>query len=368
MNGFRKIVFANEKLKVIQVNPGIDYEIENGKKITIPNIQFSNSSVKTYVVERKIKSLKDKKEVIFYDFVFGNVDGNRLREDSEYVKVFSEHLDKFVNKSCRALPENISIKSKEEISEDDLTVRDKEENIYKYEFDKDMLDIIISGVLNSSHRSKISLEKTPPSKNINTFEMSLDEMVKVLEGRDEGVKKKKKFSLAAIAAQVDKEREEKRLRGRSCDEESVEEPEIKLDDCYVLFYPTGAVLIKTPNKLKGEPSYELVYRYDICYKTSGKSKPVRNQSILISNVNEKKLGEKGKYRDNFIEDICVSIIKYENGGQLYASKKPTYNRYVGFFNPKETVSIKRTKDKEIFEFFNGLDNELEELSDGRTID
>lgn len=351
----------NLEWEIVETHSGVTYELKGGGKIEIPEIQFpDNSGVHTYIVTRKIKPLKAGDEVLSYDFVFGNVNFYLLYNDAEYRERFSKYIisrrgiDEILKNVCGALPIDVKVTLEEQKA-------GKFPEIERYMFDKEMMNHIITSVLASSHREVVDIDNENKSKE-EDFPKDFRERMRILEGAGEEKKRKKSFRevFEEYDREVKKAVEKKKKDEMGYEEhfEKAEEPAFNANDSLVVFYPTGGMLITVPTYnpygIRSSVDRCLINRYNILYKKSNSNFPLRIRSILITGVDEKRLGEKGEYRDDFIKDICIPAIQYDNGRIRFFEQE---YKYMGEFDATKECSIMELTPGKIW-----INNYLAELS------
>lgn len=348
----------NLEWEIVETHSGVTYELKGGGKIEIPEIQFPDTSgIHTYIVTRKIKPLKAGDEVLSYDFVFGDVNFYLLYNDTEYRERFSKYIisrrgiDEILKKVCGALPIDVKVTLEEQKT-------GKFPEIERYMFDKEMMNHIITSVLASSHREVVDIEDDS-SDGSNKFPKDFKGKMDVLEGTKQEKKPKKSFFEVfsdydkEVAESIEQEKKEKEREAMGFREprEKIKEPDIKTSDPLVLFYSTGGIIITiptyTPTGLRSSYDKVLVNRYNIFYKKPNTNIPIKTRSILIADVEERRLGEKGGYRESFVKDICIPAIQYDNdvryendeNGEIDFFKEQEY-RFMGEFNPSKEFSVR----------------------------
>lgn len=321
------------EIEIVEYDPELTYKTITGMEMDIPDIKTQDDSIKTYIIARAVKPLKSKDSVVSYDFVYGKVDFYNLYNNAEYREKFLDlisrkNLDSIIKESCGALPSDFT-----------------EEKGFKYK--KDMLKDIIEGVFEFSHRSKVTIEE---KETITSNKTSIS--FRDIEGSNKKVKKKKFMDIA------EEKRKEllKKLEENGDDDEpkKAEETKLSTPNSLILFYHTGYVAIQFPvydfyGMETGEYKKGVVSRYSLCYKprelNSGETrlepKKYIFESILISDVDDKKLGLEGEYRNKFIEDICIPILKYNDDKRFSISAQEW--PYIGAFSPDDKVSLKKLR-------------------------
>ena len=362
-SGISKKSYRDLEYEIFEVGPGDnDFLLPDGSKLKSPYIHFRDETIKTYMVSKNIEAVNGKDEIISVDFVYGKMDLDRLSSDSAYREMFLKYilsrevLDNIVKNFCGALPEEFVMPINPE--------KEWFKNKSYFKFDSRTVMAVAEGVLRGSYRKKTKVESV---EDPEPFQMPKGfwNAFHTIEGSD--VPKKKKKSILQVFQEIDeknakeiKEREEKQDRERRrARGEVVEEPldyaeeadwdKIKADDSIVVFYKTGLVIIQKPmynpdGTRTGTFKTNIVSRYSLGYKDMSNTRPAEIQTILISDVDEEKLGLKGEYREKFISDICLPILQYAKYGLPVeiTQKWP----YVGSFSADDSLSLKKNSNDE----------------------
>lgn len=379
--------YKDYEVEIMEIGEKDQIILQDGTEVKIPYIDFKDGKAKNYIIIRKITPPEDENdktktekyrnyEIYSIDFVYGNIDFERLNNNPEYKSRFLKYivsrdgLDNIVKKTCGALPIDVSIPQKQE--------GDWFKDLSNFRFDMETVKAVVEGVLKSSHRKKVKLEKEEEPENVQTPK-GVWNTLNAIEGGN--APKKKKKSVWQVFAEVDNENAEKRRkkeekkdrdRRRSMGEKVIEPldyaeetdfNDVKLEDALVAFYKTGGVIIQKPIyditgiRTGDYESITVVTRYNLCYKDVGDNRPTEIQTILMSDVDEEKLGLNGEYRDKFISDICLPILKYSKYGlPLEINQKWPY---LGGFDISEDFSMKkviRDDNDDLQKFFSLLSN------------
>ncbi len=379
--------YKDYEVEIMEIGEKDQIILQDGTEVKIPYIDFKDGETKNYIIIRRINPPEDENEnktekyknyeIFSIDFAYGNIDFDRLNNNPEYRSRFLKYivsrdgLDNIVKKTCGALPIDV------------LIPKDQKEDWFKdlnnFRFDMTTITAVVEGVLESSHRKKVKVDIKEEPKNVEMPQGILNTFTTIEGGN---APKKKKKSIWQVFDEVDQENAEKRRkkeekrdreRKRSRGERVLEHPDydeeikfkdVKLEDALVAFYKTGGVVIQKPifDKKTGlrtgdYESVTVVTRYTLCFKGVGVDKPTEIQTILMSDVDEEKLALNGEYRDKFISDICLPILKYAKQGlPVEIGKKWPY---IGGFDIEENYSVKkviRDDNDDLQKFFSLLSN------------
>lgn len=362
VNGISKSnYFAYSGIGILEVESADkEFEFPDGSILENPYIDFGDNEIKTYIILGKVKSDQNKDEILSIDFAYGNIDFLKLKNDKDYRKRFFEYivsrkgLDNIVKKICGALPIDVTIPS----DLNDPKNKDWDKNINNYTCDLEKIKTIARCVIEKAHRVKRTVESVEEPEPVQ-IPKGFWNAFRTIEGSD--IPKKKKKSILQVLQEIDeekanerKERQEKKERKRrQARGEKVEDPidyaeeiglhKIKEEDAMITFYKTGAVVIKKPvfdkkGEKTGDYKTSIVSRYSLGYKEINKI-GIEIQTILISDVDEKKLSVKGEYREKFVSDICLPILQYAKYG-LPVEITQTWP-YIGAFSSDDALSLKK---------------------------
>lgn len=394
-NSVKKMYENSSGLTIYEIN-GEDTELEflNGIKLEIPKVSFRSDRVKKYVIVRDNKMPSDNKrfekdKLYSVDFAYGDIDFDRLENDSDYYErmekyVFSrEGLDEIVKKRCGVLPIDVQIsKSTDE--------NGKEESNIEYYYDEQMPGIVMDGVLRSAYREEISREKSgikPEIEISDDDEYEVKEvrlpnnpidLLGVLEGtkdiQGEKLEKKQKITWAQAFSDIKKEHDEKvrkrreakeRRRRREAGEDvpefvdyakegSLEETS---DNVLVVFNKTGIVVreqnVYDENGVNtGEKRINVFSRYSMCFRDMNTHEISNMITVLLSGVDDKELAKKGTYRDKFVNDICILLLRSSKnmGTKLLPNGLNVKWPYLAKFDPSSDYSIATGETKEQKDF------------------
>lgn len=383
-------------LTIYEINgENIELEFSNGIKLETPKVSFESDNVKKYVIFRDNKMPSDNKKfekdkLYSVDYVYGDIDFDRLENDRDYYEkmekfVFSrEGLDEIVNKRCGFLPIDVQIlKSTDEDG--------KEKTNIEYFYNKQMLGIVMDGVLRSAYREEMSKAKTGFQPNVekgNDEEYKVEEVdlpsnpkkrLDLLEGtidiNGEKNNRKRKRSWAQTLSEIRKEhkeevrkrREEKERRREREAGEDVPEfidyakegniDEIS-DNVLVVFNKTG-IVVREKNDYDdvtgvntGKKNLSIFSRYSMCFRDMSTHEISNMITVLLSGVDDKELAKKGTYRDKFVNDICILLLRSSKnmGTKLLPNGLNVKWPYLARFVPSEDCSIATDEKKEQKDF------------------
>ena len=361
VSGLSKNYYMDSEYEIIEVESAEkEFILPDGSILKNPYINFEGGKAKTYIISKQVESVNKKDKIISVDFVYGNIDFVRLTNDVKYKERFfkyivsREGLDNIVKKACGALPKDVRVPDSPENSE-------WFKDLKYYEFDAEITQAVIGGVLRKSYREKQKVEPVSESRP-SQIPKGFWNAFEAIEGRR--TPKKKKKSILEICQEIDaknaeinrKRKEERDRRIRRARGEVVEESinyakeidwnEVKPEDSLVIFFKTGAVVIQRPKYNEDgtrDGTYEtvVVSRYSLGYKEIGSETPVEIQTILMSDIDDEKLALEGEYRDKFISDICLPILQYAKYGRPEEIRNTW--PYIGAFafTPDDSIPLRK---------------------------
>lgn len=309
------IITLNGDEESIQILGGID--------IKLPNVKFDDNTIKKYVVVENHRS----DGVISVDYLYGKIDFEEIALYPDALKecmrkvISRENIDRDYKGCCGALPD---------VRVDNTTGK------LAVRVDVDTIKAIMNGVLKSSHRQIIKSKKVgPESDQKEALYKKLARSYRQAEEEFENNSNKRSKGQRVLDKLLGRNVQDPN-NGNGDQEVPAEEADLNTRENLVLFFNTGMVI----------KNDEQILRYSISQKdpkiTEGKFLPL--ESILMSELDEEKLGLEGKYRDIFAEKICAVILYgvQENSLSSLKWKWP----YVGKFDPTREGGVGTAKDKQ----------------------
>ena len=353
-------------------------------KIVPPKVEFSDDSIKRYVVISHDLYSNDvepnSSTVHAVDFAYGIIDEERLNSDEEYRArmekyVFSRKgLDNVVKNYCGLLPIDVNIIDEPEEGEE-KRFEGFDENI-NCEYIEGMPEVVLDGVLRASHRRVYvdeDKEDEIPEEDIpkNSFEM-----FSLIHGAK--APKKQKKSLKEIWADLNKKHDEKYRSKVNETEESDEirkfpPKEANLDTTgeglLIICYRTGDVITRRPEydeegRRNGKINISKCTRINWCSKDL-ETKQLSSIITTLLTVDDERLEKDEDYINKMVLEIGVPLLKYAN--EMYIGKRVPQSLgvkwpYLGAFDPnaKGGISSKDTKNQKYFARINREEKKLEE--------
>lgn len=214
---------------------------------------------------------------------------------------------------------------------------------------------IMNDVLKSSHRQIVLAKKTEEEQQLAGNEALYKKLARSYRQAEEEFEKNSSRKSKG-------QRVMDKLLGRTSQNSGndptqvnvlAEDADLYTSENLIVFFNTGLVI-------KDDMP---ILRYSISQRdpktTQGRFVPL--QSILMSEVDEEKLGYEGNYRDTFVTQICAVVLygARENCLEALKWKWP----YVGKFDPDREVGVGTAKDtQKFFSKISGIDRDTDDGS------